>query len=591
MQTNMNLDDVVQLVSGLLDALNLDHDLEHIKECVLKIPEVVNKFMALVEEIKKTNWADPMKVYELVLHIIAAVDEMLKSLQPCVKIPEDVMNIIKKIANIKLEELLKKAMKYAFDVYKLVLDAINDLKAKQYYGFGNKIGKVVYLILLAPEMTSNAFIDFVTGFLEGLNVKGDIQKILECVKGGEGVIEKIIAALKFLIHIDFKHLDDIIKGIKMLVEAVQDIIKIIQPCTQSIEEIKKLINALININFIKPAWKIITHAGLFIHDITDAIDAFAKGDFKRAGKDVGDILYRLFLEAGEQSDPVFDFIKGFLEGLNEKGDVNELLKCLKDIEPIMNKIIEAIQLIMTMKIENIISGVVMLVQAVTDLINILQPCSAGFEQLEKLIEAIFNTDIMKIITKIMANLPKFIEDFTICVQAFLSGDFEKSGKALGDVFFRLYLNAMLDRPFNLTDFEQILEGFMAGLGNDKLYVNTTNCLKQVPTILAKLNEAIELIKKLDWKQMDLLVEALIKIFEAFIGVLKSIMPCSLVPADFGKIFEKLKNIDLDKLLNKIMLNIIWIVGDLTNAINALKNEDYYKFAHPLGLILFKLIIE
>ena len=353
-QTNMNLDDVVQLVSGVLDALNLDHDVNNIKECIMKIPEVINRIMALVDELKKVNWADPIKVYEMVLHIIAVVDELLVSLKPCLKIPEDVMNILKKIANIKLEELLKKVMKYAFDIYKMVLDAINHLKAKEYYAFGNKIGKIVYLILLAPEMTSNAFVDFITGFLEGLNVKGDIKKILECVKGGEGVIEKIIEALKFLIHIDFKHLDDIIKGIKMLVEAVQEIVKIIQPCTQSIEEIKKLINALININFIKLAWKIITHAGQFIHDFTDAIDAFGKGDYKRAGKDIGDIMYKLFLEAGDQSDPVYDFIKGFLEGLNEKGDVNELLKCLKDIEPIMNKIIQAIQLIMTMKIENII---------------------------------------------------------------------------------------------------------------------------------------------------------------------------------------------------------------------------------------------
>ena len=589
-QAGMNIDDVVKLVSGVLDALNVNHDINHLKECVMKIPESINKLLALIEEFKHMDWKNIIKIYEMIQKVFVIIDEIISSLKPCVSIPEDIENIINKIRNIKLDELLKKVLKYAFDIYNLVNEAIVHLANKEYYAFGNKIGKVVYLIVLAPEMTSNAFMDFITGFLEGLNVKGDIKKILECVKGGEGVIEKIIAALNFLIHIDFKHLDDIIKGIKMLVEAVQEIVKIIQPCTESIEEIQKLINALININIIKLAWKIITHATLFIHDITDAIDAFGKSDFKRAGKDIGDLLYRLFLESGE-SDPVFNFIKGFLEGVNEKGDVNELLKCLKDVEPIINEIIEAVQLILTMKIENIIKGVTLLVQAVTKLINLLQPCTSGFEQLEKLIEAIINTNIMKIITKIIANIGKFIEDFTTCFEAFKSGDFEKAGKAIGDVFFRLYLQTPAGLDFNIIDFEKILEGFMGGLGNDKRYANTTNCLNLIPDIYTQIAAAIELIKHIDWSHFDNLVGALIQIFSAFIGVLKSIKPCSLIPADFTDIINKIMAIDLDKFLSKILGNIIMIIGDLTSAINALKKQEYFNFGHGLGLIGYMMIIE
>jgi hypothetical protein len=439
------------------------------------------------------------------------------------------------------------------------------------------------------EIGSNAFIDFVTGFLEGLNVKGDINKILECVKGGEGIIEKIIEAIKLIIHLDFKHLDDIIKGIKMLVEAVQDIIKIIQPCTQSVQEIQKLINALININFIKLAWKIITHAGTFIHDITDAIDAFGKKDYKRAGKDVGHLLFLLFLDGTLESDPVFNFIKGFLEGVNEKGDVKELLKCLKDVEPLINKIIEAIQLILTMKIDNIMKGVIELVQAVTELINLLQPCSQGFEQLEKLIEAIFNTDIMKIITKIIANLPKFIEDFTTCIQAFTKGDFETAGKALGDVFFRLYLQARMHAdPFNFTEFVRIFEGFFVGFGNNEVFKKTTTCLALVPGIYQKFVDAINLIIHLD---LHNIVDALIKVFQALIDVVKSVKPCKLVPEDIKVIVEKFKNINLDDLLNKITANLFVIIGELTNAINCLSQPDYFCTGQSIGNIGYVLFIK
>ena len=177
-----------------------------------------------------------------------------------------------------------------------------------------------------PELVSDQavpFLDFLQGFLEGINIKGDINKILECVKGGEGIIEKIIQALNYLIHIDINHLEDIIKGVKLLIEAVQDIIKVIEPCSKSFEEIMNLINKIISINIMKLVWTIITNAPQFIHDITDAIDALTKGNYRQGGKDVGDIIFRLFL-ASLQSDPIIDFVKGFLEGLNEKGDFKKL---------------------------------------------------------------------------------------------------------------------------------------------------------------------------------------------------------------------------------------------------------------------------
>jgi phage-related protein len=189
----------------------------------------------------------------------------------------------------------------------------------------------VELVADAPE--ANPFVDFIHGFLDGLNVKGDINKILECIKGGEGVIEKIIEALNYLIHIDIKHMEDIIKGVMMLVEAIQEIYKIIQPCISSFEEIKKIFEQIISTNIMKIVWRIIANAGQFIGDIKDAIASFAKGDFKQAGHDLGDIVYRLFLASLTDTNPAFEFVKGLLEGLNEKGDINKVLECVHGLEP------------------------------------------------------------------------------------------------------------------------------------------------------------------------------------------------------------------------------------------------------------------
>ena len=291
-------------------------------------------------------------------------------------------------------------------------------------------------VLVADE--ANPFLDFLNGFLEGINTKGDINKILDCVKGGEGIIEKIIEALNYFIHIDINHLEDLIKGIKLFIEAIKEIGKVIEPCSKSFEEVMKIINAIISTNIFKLVMKIITNAPVFIHDVTDAIDSFNKGNYRQAGKDIGDIIYKLFL-ASLKSDPIIDFVEGFLEGLNEKGDVKKVLECIKNLEPVIFKMIEAIKKIMTFKIMNIIEGVKLLIEGVTEFIAILKPCSEGLEQLNKLFQAIISTDIMKIVAKIMSNPAPYLKDFMDCIEAFKKGDLRAFGKDLGDVMFRLYL--------------------------------------------------------------------------------------------------------------------------------------------------------
>lgn len=289
------------------------------------------------------------------------------------------------------------------------------------------------------ELQANAFVDFVRGFLKGLNVKGDIENILKCAEGGEHAVEKIIIAIQFLIHIDIKHIEDIIKGLKMLFEAVMEIIKIIDPCTKSVPEIAKLVAAILGVNIFHLAWKLITNAAYFYHDIMDCIDAFKKNDYEKAGKCIGDFLYRLFLEAGEQSDPVIEFMKGFFKGLDEKGNVEDILKCLENIEPIINDIIKAFTLILTFEMKKVYEGVIILVAAIKKLMDIIKPCTKSYEQIQKLMAAIAKAEIMKIIKKIIYNPGVFYEIISNLVKAFLNGQFYEFGFGTGKFLFKIFL--------------------------------------------------------------------------------------------------------------------------------------------------------
>lgn len=440
------------------------------------------------------------------------------------------------------------------------------------------------------SLEANPFVEFMTGFLEGLRVQGEIKKVLECVKGGEEIINKIITALNFLIHIDITHFNDIIKGVQMLIEVVQQIYTMIKPCAEGFAELKKLFEAIINFNVIKVVWKIIANAFTFYNDVINAINGFTNGNYAAAGKSVGDILYRIFLEYDGSSNMVFDFVKGLFEGLNEKGNATKILECLKNVEPIVSDIMRAIDMISYFTYKNITEGVMLLVSAVTRLIQTLTPCTEGFTQLEKLLAALAHIDLMKIVTKIMMNPAVFIKDITDCIASFTKGDYEGCGKSLGDILFRLFLDTMAELQ-SFEDFVNFMVGFIEGIGNGQKFVDIEVCLKKMPEVWTEIINAINDLKNINWRNLDKLVEALIKIFNAFITIFQGIKPCSKVPAEIEEMIQKLINIDYNVLLQKILLNSFQLIADITNAIKNLGNKDYVAAGKSIGEIFWVLVFK
>ncbi len=443
-----------------------------------------------------------------------------------------------------------------------------------------------------PEMVDETtpFGEFMLGFLEGLKVQGETKKILECVKGGEDIIAKITEAVNYLKNIDISHIDELIKGIQMLISAASDIYNLIKPCTSGFEELQKLFEAIKNFDIYQIAWKLIANAFAFYADIQGAIEAFSNSNFAAAGKNVGDILYKLFLESAQASNMVYDFIKGLFEGLNEKGNVSKVLECLKNAEPIITDIMRAIDMISYFTYKNITEGVMLLVSAVTKLIQILTPCTEGFTQLEKLLDALANVDIMKLVTRIMMNPSAFIKDITDCIASFNSGDYEGCGKSLGDILFRLFLDALMqDQAF--ADFVNFMAGFFDGIGNGQNFTDIESCLNKMPEVWNMILAAINQLQNISWKSLDKLVEALIQIFNAFITIFQGIKPCSKVPGEIEEMIQKLINVDYTQLMQKILLNSFQIISDITTCIKYMQSGNYTLAGKNLGDIFYLLVFK
>lgn len=441
-QAEMGFNDVVDLIKGLIESLNMNHDIESLKDCILEIPEVILRFKYLIEEIKNLDWKNIEMIFELFIRLFDALKEVFVGLKPCSHIPADFEAIIKKLSNFNFDKMLQRILKNGFEIFRLITEGIKMLQEKNFYGFGKNIGQVVFIFILSDE----------------------------------------------------------------------------------------------------------------------------------AGK----------------ANLMIDFLTGFLVGIHEQKDIKELLKCLNDLEPIIEKIIEALKLISQLKWESLRKGVALLLAALKEFSEKLTPCLSGFEQLKKLLKAIAHADVLKIITKIMSNPTPYIFSIMDCVNSIKNGNYTQAGKAFGNVLYMLFLEDSLKMNFN--DVVRLIEGFLTGINQKHNFNNIEECLKLIPEIIEIVTKIIEEFRDMDWKDIEKIISVFLKIADSFKEIILAIKPCSQTPKEFEDIINKIINVDVSKLLDKVMKNMFQLVSYITNLIKHIQEAKFYEVGLEAGSIVYLVFL-
>jgi hypothetical protein len=369
--------------------------------------------------------------------LVEAIHQLLEMIKPCMDGFEQLKKLYNAIIHVKITDVVKKIMAHPGEFITLITQAIEAFTKKDFHGFGLALGKLLQMIFLKEEIDeASPLEDFLKGFLEGINEKGSIEKLMACIKGGEDIIKEIIDALKLI-----KTLNPlkVLEGVKKLIDAIKKLMNLLKPCMEGFDQLKKLFQAIMHANIPEIVKRIISHPVEFIKAITEAIEGFSHKDYHKSGHGVGTLLRLLFLSMTDTDEPFVEFLKGFLEGINEKGDINKLLKCVKGGEEIINKIIDAVKLIKTLHPANILKGIKELIAAIKLMHDMLQPCLEGFAQLKKIFDAVAHAKIQDVIKKIIAHPDQFIAKIVIIIKCGTSKDYNCAGKALGELLVLLFL--------------------------------------------------------------------------------------------------------------------------------------------------------
>lgn len=141
----------------------------------------------------------------------------------------------------------------------------------------------------------------------------------------------------------------------------------------------------------------------------------------------------------EIKDPAARFLQGFVEGLGGHEEWKDILRCVDDLELIIIRIIKAVEMIMTLEINKVIEGIKALMETVKEFLKVISPCVEKMELFKKLLEALVNIDVFKMVWRIISNPLQIIEDIKKIIKGWEDEELYPVGFGLGDLLRILLL--------------------------------------------------------------------------------------------------------------------------------------------------------
>lgn len=294
--------------------------------------------------------------------------------------------------------------------------------------------KALLVFLIIAAVSANEFTvtdgptaeDFIKGFLKGIGDKKSPDDMIKCLHKVEEIVTKIHEALELIFTFNIQN---IIKGVTQLLPAIRELDDAIKPCAQGYETLEKLFNAIINADFNKIIFQ---KSIIFMGYIGNAISCFKDGKYECVGKNLGTVLKEIFLNSGLVEAPDgLAFLKGFVEGLGSHFDVNQFKNCVKDFKTLFDAIKQAFEALKSGKLDKIIIGVTVLIDAAKTLINDLKTCAKDAEIVKKLIKALSDINILKIARKLLLHITEVISITVKTVPCFANSDYHCIGFGFG----------------------------------------------------------------------------------------------------------------------------------------------------------------
>ena len=133
------------------------------------------------------------------------------------------------------------------------------------------------------------------------------------------------------------------------------------------------------------------------------------------------------------------FVRGFVVGIGESKKLDAIITCLKTIDPIIDKIFEGLELIISHNYTDVIRGFDMIIGALKLLYKTLDKCTVAHKLLQSLINIVQERPIEVCVELVKKHFLEFIANIISLLEAANHNDTEGIGMSLGGIFKIMYI--------------------------------------------------------------------------------------------------------------------------------------------------------
>ena len=152
-EPNFTIDDLLETLRGIFEAWEVNKEEVHkLLLCVSGLKDIELQIAKIMEEIKKIDLKDIVKLVEAIVRLFGAVQQLFKDITPCIDSKGEIIIIVKKLIKLTPIEMLLKIfhniMNEGKKIYNDIISMIDAFKTKNYYKFGYYMGDILELLFL-----------------------------------------------------------------------------------------------------------------------------------------------------------------------------------------------------------------------------------------------------------------------------------------------------------------------------------------------------------------------------------------------------------------------------------------------------------
>ena len=139
--------DVLSFVTGLLEGLGVSIDVSQLVSCLQNAQGIIDDIMDAMNKLKKIDFSHILTIIEGLKELVSSVQDLLNKIMPCVNSPQDIQNLLNKLANINWSGVPSRVLKNLIEIIEDVGMINSGFSDGDYETAGKGVGDLIQAVL------------------------------------------------------------------------------------------------------------------------------------------------------------------------------------------------------------------------------------------------------------------------------------------------------------------------------------------------------------------------------------------------------------------------------------------------------------